>query len=297
MKVKRKQLSICIFILILLFPLYGNFSVKHAVKADPVPINSQFWRHIGVLPLDTEVNISIAQANVELDIDALVFKTFKIMTVAEYIFYNYNQTSTLTVVLPFDSYNNFEGANQGTIDLRVDDVPVDYIVVDLSQSQSEYLDSLIGSPMPEIIRVVATNITFSGYTNTTLSYSAYNSFKRQTSGTYVEIIYIVSTGLVWYGNLTEKVEFKVHGIQPDDYQELDHHLYPVECKVSNISDGKSYIWEWIDGGYFINPSITFTSRDTRYFENYGQYILIGSSILLISLSSSVIYLLKRKRKN
>ncbi len=288
-KIKSDSLLILLFLFFITLAINPKLSV-----ANPIPVNSKLWQHIGILPLDEDVNITMAQANVVLDIDAKTFNRFRIATSADYVFYNHNQTEIFTVVLPFDTSYSYEGAVTGPVDLRVNDTPLDFIEIELSVDQSDYLDDLISAPTPEIISVIAANVSFTGYSNTTLSYSSFNSFNRKNSATYVRITYYVSTGRVWYGNLTESVEFLVHGLQPDYYDEWNFDP-AIRCQVSNISDGKSYLWEFEYDSY-VTPEISYSSTDTRYFASYGLYILIGASIFVIVLSSLTMKLVKKKQK-
>ena len=291
MKICRKVRFLVVFIL-LLTVFYSSLNL--IPRANPLPVNSgnwKFWRHIGLLPL-ADSNISMADANVTLDIDATEYLNFEIITETDYIFYNHNQTVTLTVVIPYDSISNFEGPINDVndvIDVKVNGDFQEFVEYELNEDQYDYLQNLVYISLPEPTTVIATNITFEGYSNTSLSYSSQTILKRSNHNTYVQIFYLVSTGLVWYGNISETVKFNVCGLQPDSVE---------YCLVSDIENGKEYLWEWPNDryDYYVDPTITYTSADPRFFEIFGAYIIIGALTILITVISVAVRYFMRKRR-
>ena len=261
------------------------------MQANPIPVNSKIWRHIGLLPLDENVNISIVEANVTLDIDARTYNRFKISTTAEYTFFNHNETSTITVILPIDISSFYTGAISSDIDFNVNGVKKDYMIIELTEEESENINHLAGT-------VIASNITFAGFSSTSINYSSFSKFGRNIFLTYVEIFYLVSTGYFWYGNITEFVKFNVYGLQPDSYQNNIDDFNTFQCIVNNIGDGQSYYWEWINHNlnYVYNPIIFYSSPDSRFMQNYGIHTLLGSLIALILIITGIVIIIKRKKK-
>jgi hypothetical protein len=295
----RKIIAIFLLNFILLYPVIFSQNIKF-VSANPIAVQEHpgFWGHIGILPLENNLNISMVQANVSLNINAREYVKFSITTLGEYIFYNYNQTKNVTVAIPIDNHIGWiEVINKGDIILKINNQPISYQELILSLEQNEYLRNLIPVPTIDEISLIAFNVSFAGYSNTNLTYSFESLIKRYDKHSNVEIYYTVSTGAVWYGNLTERVEFDVYGLQPDDYYVDFENHENTDFQIMDIDDGKKYRWDWINTNYsFYNPSISYTKSDPRFFEFYGLYIILSSIFVLIVLSSSLMYIFRKKKQ-
>lgn len=287
---KNKKCFLFLFLLLSSFIFIINNSHFRNVQANPIPVNSKIWKHIGLLPLDQNVNISIVEANVILDIDATTYKKFEVNTTAEYMFFNHNETTTITVILPIDTSSLYAGAISSDIDFNVNGIKIDYLILELTDEENENIHYLART-------VIATNITFTGFSNTSINYSSFSQFKRNTGSTYVEIYYLVSTGYFWYGNITETVKFNVYGLQPDFYQNNIDNLNTFQCIVNDISNGQSYYWEWINHNlnFVFDPTIFYSSSDPRFMQNYGIYTILGFMMVLAWIAIIITIIIQRKK--
>ncbi|MFW9852421.1 MAG: hypothetical protein ACFFDS_05740 [Candidatus Thorarchaeota archaeon] len=299
----RKLIVLFLLSCMLLYSISSS-SVNNIVYADPIPVppvDSKFWRHIGILTLQDNLNISMIYAYVNINVDTTEYLKFNIVTSGNYTFYNYNQTENVTVVIPIDNFvssndKRLEGANNGDIILKVDNQLTSYQELILSFKQSEYLKNYIPGVTADEMPVIAFNVSFAGFCNTSIFYSSESAFRRNIKNSYVEIYFLVMTGAIWYGNLTERVDFDVYGLQPDDYNAYVDNPQNHKFQIMDIDDGKKYQWDWINTNYLYNPSISYRTIDPRFFEFYGLYIILSSLCVLVVLSSSIIYIIKKKKQ-
>ena len=113
----------------------------------------------------------------------------------------------------------------------------------------------------------------------------------------LEIFYDVGTSRVWNGSITERVEFIVHGKLPVAYSDYREGFFEYNCTVTDIGDGNSYAWEWLD------EIITVNSVYIRY-SNPWRYVLGRTLVVIIPLVICAIIILiviirrraKKKRK-
>ena len=99
---------------------------------------------------------------------------------------------------------------------------------------------------------------------------------------YLNIYYDVGTSRAWNGTISERVEFKVYGKTPDSYSSSRN------CTISDITNGKSYAWEWEDE--IINSNIVYITYS--YYNPWARFVPI---ILFPSLFGGII-IFDRTRK-
>ncbi len=297
----NRKLNALFLLNCMFFYLISSSLVNNTVFADPMPVpptDRKFWRHIGILTLHDNLNISMINAQVNINVDAKEYLKFNIVTSGNYTFYNYNQTENVTVVIPIDNFawhdELLEGANNGNIILNVDNQLISYQELNLSLEQSEYLRNYIPGVTADEMPVIAFNVSFTGFCCTNITYSVESTLRRNVRNSYVKIYYLVMTGAIWYGNLTERVEFDVYGLQPDDYNVQDYDPQNSNFHIMNIDGGKKYRWDWINTNSLYNPSISYYTTDPRFFEFYGLYIILSSLCILVAMSSSLVYIIRKK---
>lgn len=264
-----------------------NLYIITSTQANPIPVGPppSSWRIVGLSHVNTSTNISIVESDVCLDIDYTKYLKFTIDTLGEYTFYNHNETTTLTVLAPFDlfesTFNNFS--------LEVDNVIVPFEIFDLTDEDRNELIVLTSGPISPSISVLAANITFEGFSNTSVSYYVSTELKRKTPKSHAYINYLVSSGRIWFGNITEKIEFKVFGMQPDNYYTTE----TKPCSVADFKGGKSYIWEWSNEEMDTHSlHIEYESMDTRLVLRVIIPIII---VFPIIISFLIIIYSKRKQ--
>ncbi|MBY8981238.1 MAG: hypothetical protein KGD72_12675, partial [Candidatus Lokiarchaeota archaeon] len=104
----------------------------------------------------------------------------------------------------------------------------------------------------------------------------------------LKIFYDVGTSRAWNGTISERVEFKVYGKTPDSYSPSRN------CTISDITNGKSYAWEWENE--IININSVYISYS--YYNPWARFVpiilfplLFGGIIIWVVFSST------RKKRN
>ncbi len=243
-------------------------------------------------------------ANVLLDIEATRFNRFKIDFSGDYVFYNHENTTEITVVAPFNSYHPIDFP-EDIIDsfiLEINGIKQNFSFLELYPSQLDYIEDYGQKALADDIFIVGTKAKFTGHANTTIYYSFSSQFRRKNSRTYVEIFYFVTTGRAWAGNVTERVEFKIKGQQPDRYTHEIYHeeyLYGRNCFVTDFNGGKSYVWEWKNEEialYTGTLSVEFPG-DYRISRRLDFVIPVSTiSTILICIVGIILYKKKYKRR-
>ncbi|NHJ22596.1 MAG: hypothetical protein EAX91_16740 [Candidatus Lokiarchaeota archaeon] len=228
---RKKSFSITIILLTLIFIQFQDYAVINTT-ANPAPV-----RIIGgFLPMQN-VSLSLTTADVLLEIDATDFpKNLKWNFEGNYTIYNPNNLTEIPIAFPFFS------PYFANLSLEVDGNPINPGYIEFFESNSdmwtEYLDTL-SDDYPRSI--IVCNIPFPPNDSlnvelnfNTLTYGIYSDIGYSN----YDIIYDVGTSRVWNGNISESVEFKVHGRQPD-------HFFAANQSISSeFEDGKSYAWMW-----------------------------------------------------
>ena len=98
----------------------------------------------------------------------------------------------------------------------------------------------------------------------------------------------------WNGTVSERVEFKVYGKPPDYYSSYRKDHFEYNCTISDITNGKSYAWEWENE--IINVNSVYISYS--YYNPWVRLIpiilfpsLFGGIIIWVAFSST------RKKRN
>ena len=109
------------------------------------------------------------------------------------------------------------------------------------------------------------------------------------------IYYDVGTSRAWNGSITESVEFKAHKKLPNSYSTIGPDSNNYSCTVSNISDGRSYVWEWVDEIIMIDS--VYISYNNPYYSlrRLTPFILFGSVFGGV-ISIEIIIQLRKKIK-
>ena len=95
---------------------------------------------------------------------------------------------------------------------------------------------------------------------------------------YLKFNYDIGTAAAWNGTISETVEFKVHGRQPDSYSDY------YNFSIIDISDGKRYIWEWKN---VVIPtgmrSVFISYRIDSSYISLGNYYIVFFLLGIISV--------------
>ena len=276
-------------IVILVFYTSANSQNYFNSKADPLNFNRESF---GLIVSSDSNELQMIEANVVMEINETYREEgdFRIIFDGNYTIYNPNITTKTIIGAPFQSvYKNLSN----TIIVEVDGFPMEYDIIYSDDQQFSNLRDL-WKPYFEDLSFyydiercfVISNVTFPGFTNTTLRYR-FDSIVSYGTGDGIEFAYDVSSARSWSNVTTEFVMFKVFGKQPRLYANRTEENYH-NFTLSQIEGGVSYLWSWeqviIQDDYvFVNfwPDDIFETTDFR--------LLIPTSLAIIILSS-------RKRK-
>ena len=286
-KIKHKTIVI---LLILLIPIAAtDWKIIQLSSANPISVVS--WDYGALLPTNFTHGVQMLEANVIFDIDARVYEDIVINYTGDYSFYNPNITQTLVLGAPLEYYYDSEIVN---IDVLIDGLPQSYLLVDpYNISISEFWRYFYPEGYYGVIdSFILCNVSFPVNETTSVHFGAI--MNTQVGYDYNYISYIVGTANSWFNEkITESVEFRVIGKQPKSYE-------PSTCLITKISEGKSYLWNWV------NETIEIERVSILYKNNYtsaGVVIfldLILPLIIVIIVLPLSIYMgikLKKKRKS
>lgn len=195
-----------------------------------------------------------------------------------YTIYNPSESMNATLVAPFSSdFKNLES----TCVIKIDNTAVSYDFIKYNFTESpweEYLDWQYAHNRKFLI----INATFPENDSITIEYS----FGAYVDTMYMDILkiyYDVGTSRAWNGTISERVEFKVYGKTPDSYSPSRN------CTISDITNGKSYAWEWENKIIDINSvyiSYSYYNPWVRLIPIILFPILFGGLIVWVALNST-----------
>lgn len=228
---KRSNYLSFIIIMLILIKVQDYTIINTSANPTPVRIIG------GFLPKEN-VSLSLTDANVLIEVDAINYPdVIRWNFEGNYTIYNPNNSTEITIAIPFYmSYVANESLQVNGNPTNIDDV---IYLNNVSDIWNNYLDNLDENYYRY---AYIFNLTFPTNDSLNLQFN-FDSLTRGINAYYdsvgkYDIIYDVGTSRIWNGNITEKVEFRVHGRQPD------YRYYANQCNTSEIEDGKSYIWSW-----------------------------------------------------
>jgi hypothetical protein len=215
-----------------------------------------------------------------------------------YTIYNPGESLNITLVAPFSSdFYNLEstcimkvGGNITTFSYMEINL-YDY-ETDTEHPWREYLEGSHEGTYRRKFIVINTTVVANSSIEIECSFDAYTV--NPNSVDVIEIYYDVGTSRVWNGTISERVEFKVHGKLPNSYSDYREYSFEYNCTITDLEDGKSYAWEWV------NEVITANRVFISFSTPWGPYALGRLSIIIIpSVIAAMIilaFIYKRRRK-
>lgn len=275
---KSNFLSFIIIILILI--KVQDYTIINT-SANPTPV-----RIIGGFLPKENVSLSLTEANVLIEVEAINYPDIiRWNFEGNYTIYNPNNSIEITIAFPF--YMSFVN----NISLRVNGNPIDiddvislYNVPDIWNS---YMDDLSDTYYRN---AYICNITFPTNDSLNVQFNL-NSYSYRINdyfdyvGKY-DIVYDVGTSRIWNGNITEKVEFRIQGRQPD------YCYYANQCNISENEDGKSYIWAW--NNEIININLVGISYLPTQLESL-YFIIFMIIIIIAGIIGITFFIIKKSR--
>ncbi|NVM34519.1 MAG: hypothetical protein HWN81_02915 [Candidatus Lokiarchaeota archaeon] len=265
---KRTDKIFLIFVITLIINL--NFAKFDISVGNPVAI--PIYQYSGGLLPQENVSFSLISANVIIDADTSDLRYLGgISFEGNYTVFNPKNDLNLTVAAPFSIYPE----NNLSVSVNGMSVPSDILYYDELESQlwEDYIDNISwGNLLPRYW--ILCNISIPKNKTVEIQYE-FNNPKPTISNDPVsfDILYDVGTARLWNGTITEKVEIKAHGHTPNS-------IYNEQlCNVSDVLDGKSHIWEWLDERIEINLVGVHYYYDGQY-----EYNTFYSTIKIIFIS-------------
>ncbi|MBY8999556.1 MAG: hypothetical protein KGD64_01450 [Candidatus Heimdallarchaeota archaeon] len=245
------------------------------------PVNVLYQAVGGIIPVN-QTNLQMIKTEVLMEINETYGEENEFMVSFEgnYTIYNSNITTKLLIGAPF--YTVFDITD---LLIEVDGIEQEYeiLLYDIYNNTitdwEDYIDYFYNQAF-EGRYFALCNVTFNSGVNTTIRYkfvSPVSTIGPDYGYGYINIRYDVGTANNWDGVITENVEIKIYGKQPDKYTSTG-------ISIVDFAYGKRYIWSWIEEKIdllFVEVSYDFRVKGNSGFNGiYGIIVLLMSSIVL-----------------
>ena len=297
---KSTKINSCLLIISYFLLFYNSGFIKETF-ADPL---APFAPAFGGFLIEDNSTYSMSNAYVLIEIDATNPSShFELDFMGNYTIFNPNNSTNVTIAAPFSPemfgmnhttimdilYEN--GSLTGPVPLEMPEV-ISNCTIKINDSIIPY-EIFVFSPGPDFpwttthMIGLLCNITLPKNSTSVLEYSfnSYITIPRDYGYSGLEFLYFVGTSRTWFGNITETVEFRVKGHQPDDaysWRMEPDYIRGKNCTISNIEDGKSYLWVWNNVRIYEDYTILYYYDNFRNFGNgsipFGSYFLIFTLI-------------------
>ena len=269
-----RKLKILTVFLVIISITFLTPKYIHRATADPIPMDLYYAG--GLLPSEN-VSLSLTHANVFIDVDTKNLVSFDdfddlyvISLIGNYTIFNVDNEINFTLGAPFC----FSWPPFGySINVTMNNSSVPYILIDDYTTNSTIWNQYLNNSLINTHRYwVLCNISISEESSLKIQYKIKSYFSKYTIDKgELDIIYDVGTSRLWNGTITETVEVHIHGKLPNS-------VYNKEiCTITDISDGKSYKWEWSDE--IINLNFVGVKYSFESSFNQPDYTLV----ILLSL--------------
>jgi len=266
------------------------------LKAD---ITSVKYTGTGNLFPEENCTLIMTDANVIFDINYKEqYNRIDIGFKGNYTVYNPDIAQNITIAAPFSpGFKNLES----TCVIRIDNIIQTFKFIQLNWSDpwADYLYS-IGLDLFYSRTFILTNVTFPENYSVKIEYSFEAYIDQPNSDDRLYIYYDVGTSRAWNGTITECVEFKTYGKLPDSYSN-NTDMYNYDFTVSNLPNGRSYTWDWIDETIMLNSVyISYYYPFNRFWGFTGAFIILGvyagANLALVFIAIKIYKIIKRKRR-
>lgn len=286
-----------ILLIIFYFLFFYNSGISKDTKADPlVP----YTPACGGFLIKDNNTYSMFNANVLIEIDATnPSGHFNLSFFGNYTIFNANNSANVTIAAPF-SPDMFGITYETIADILYENGSyIGPVQIDMPEEISKCIVKINDSVIPYKIFVfhpgldypwstlhmigLLCNITLPKNSTSLLAYSfnSHLTIPRDYGYSGLDFLYFVGTSRTWFGNITETVEFRVKGHQPDSaysWRMEPDYIRGKNCTITNIKDGKSYLWEWNNVRIYEDYTILHYYNIFRNFGNgsipFGNYFLI-----------------------
>ncbi|MFX1281986.1 MAG: hypothetical protein ACFFA3_21735 [Promethearchaeota archaeon] len=281
---KRRSFYLLIFTLVLVMD--GKIFISETI-ANPLPGPEVY--NIGGIVTKT-ITFNLTNAEVVFDIDSTDFKNnIGISFDGNYTIFNPNNKSEIIIYAPFSVEESVVNSN---VTVEVNSTQISFDVGNAYDFGIE--DWVWNYSLFELWTYIKCNITIPENSSQTIRYKFDGLISKPLGGGTGEfsINYDLETSNAWSGNITERVEFRVHGKLPDRYSEYTRGVYEDRCIITDIDHGKIYSWEWN------NERINTLQVGIMYISSFNwlRTILIAVGITVpISIIIITFVLIRRRR--
>ena len=275
---KKKGLFIVVYIVLIVV-----LGIPPYIKDSKADLVMTYGTGVGNFLPEENSTLIMTNASVIFTIGAKAYLSrIYLNFIGNYTIYNPNETMYAILVAPFST--DFINLESSCV-IKIDNTSISYDFIEYNFTESpweEYLDWQYNHNRKFLI----INATFPKNDSITIEYS----FSAHIDTSYMDILrifYDVGTSRAWNGTISERVEFKVYGKTPDSYSSNN-------CTISDITNGKSYAWEWENE--IINVNSIYISYS--YYNPWARLVpiilfpsLFVGIIILVAFSST-----RKKRK-
>jgi hypothetical protein len=262
-------------------------------KADVIPVD---YAGAGNFLPEIEVPFIMTNASVIFNIDAHAYHSrFDVNFEGNYTIFNPNVSETVLLAAPFSS--EFKDLESSCL-IRIDNNTISYSFIEYTWENfsgspwEQYVSGYYRSPRKFII----INVTFPENDSITIEYSFNAYIDNPANNGNFEIFYDVGTSRAWNGSITEQVEFKVYGKQPDSYSGKRKDGFDYNFTISDIEDGMSYVWQWENEIIIVDTIYISYSYFNPWFNFLGRlvpFLIIGGFFLLLII---LLYINHKRKK-
>ena len=289
---RENRVSVFIYVFLLIVLTIPNYISN--TEADVIPLGSTGAGNF-IPKEDCSLIMTNASVTFEINYSKTSNKIFLSFN-GNYTIYNPFESVRMTLAAPFSpELINLEL----TCIIKLDDniIPFSFLEENLNLSiWGEYFDRT--GTLPRKLLIIDVDFPENESIKLEYIFDAYIEIENYLNSDLV-IYYDVGTSRAWNGTITERVEFNVYGDQPHSYSNSSDHY---KFSISDIEDGKSYIWEWKNEVININKvyiSYSYRSNWPYWFNpSTLSWILLFYVFLPVSffLLIIIIVLLRRRHK-
>ena len=296
----------CIVVL-LLFSFCLNICSYGLVNANPIGV--VVWGERlelgGILPAEMNPNLSMTNADVLMEIDAINFRdNFIVSFTGNYTIANSGNTTEIQIGAPFSSpyfgalpsYGQIYGEMiedlNNSLKITSNSLEVSFRLSYINATLAKYWHQYIPDTISTRLFAVC-NITLNAFSDNLVQFSWTANIRRDPRSSFVHFYYDVGTSRGWEGNISEKVSFNITGRQPQFYTDYQEGYFEKQCQISNFKDGKLYSWEWLNER--INESVVGVRYNTDKWTEYILYFFVFVPLVIITVVVFVIFIHRKRR--
>ncbi|MFX1480102.1 MAG: hypothetical protein ACFFCI_18435 [Promethearchaeota archaeon] len=238
-----KKVRSILLLLSLAVMLNGNIFLCGTI-ANPIPVPIDYF--MGGICTNNTLAFNLINADVIFDIDSTDFENnIGISFEGNYTIFNPNNATEIMIAAPFSVSELVINSN---CTVEVNDSQISFeIGSDWELGITEFVSNYTAGYSWAFI---ACNITIPENASQTIKFkfnglmpNPLNPYRRNDQ---LSILYDLVTSKAWSGNISERVEFRVHGRFPDRIEERTEWGYEAKDRLitTSIANGKMYSWEW-----------------------------------------------------